>query len=524
LVGNAIKFTERGEVVVEVKPEARGSGEARLHFIVRDTGVGIPADKRAAIFEAFTQADGSTTRKYGGTGLGLAIATRLVAMMGGEIWVESELGGGSTFHFTAKFGIQPSSETISLHTEPLILQGLPALVVDDNETNRRILGQMLTNWGLRVTVADSGQRALELMTEASESGRGFDLVLLDGHMPHMDGFELAKSIRNTPELAGATIMMLTSAGHRGDASRCRELGVSAYLIKPIKQSTLFDAIVSVLGGAKCSERLQTPLVTRHSVREARKRFHVLLAEDNPVNQTLAVRLLQKHGHTVVVASNGVEALRALDKESFDLVLMDVQMPEMGGFEATDHIRQREKISGTRTPIIAMTAHAMKGDRERCLAAGMDGYVAKPVKVDELLAQMEAHVTMGREAGVAVVPDSNSGGRKILDQETLLANVAGDRELLGELQGIFAAEYPKLLAEIHSAIADGSAIRLQAAAHQLKGMVSNFGCKPAWNHAQNLETLGQNGSTKGAEESVEGLEASLKELSRALDSFCNGVAQ
>jgi CheY-like chemotaxis protein len=386
LIGNSIKFTEHGEVLVTVADESDEPAIVCLHFAVKDTGVGIAADKQEKIFEAFSQADGSTARRYGGTGLGLTICTRLVNMMGGDIWVESQLGQGSTFHFTLRMAVQDSPPPHPDHLQPEQLRDLPALIVDDNSTNRGVLNGTLTRWGMKPTAVEGGHAALQALAAAKNAGCPFPLVLLDGLMPEMDGFALAETIKKDPEMVGATIMMLTSAGHLGDAARCRELGISAYLVKPIRQSELLQAICNVL---KLAPMEKAPLVTRHTLRELRHRSRILLAEDNAINQTLAVRLLEKRGYIVCVAGNGKLALAALEKESMDLVLMDVQMPEMDGFEATAIIRAREMRSGAHLPIIAMTAHAMKGDEERCLTAGMDRYVAKPIDVAELFATIDS---------------------------------------------------------------------------------------------------------------------------------------
>jgi two-component system, sensor histidine kinase and response regulator len=386
LVGNAIKFTEKGEVFVTVCEKSHSPGHVLLQFSVKDSGIGIPIDKQSKIFEAFSQADGSMARKYGGTGLGLTICSRLASMMAGEIWVESEPGAGSTFKFTLKLKTQESPAVRQTPLEPEQLRNLHALVVDDNFTNRSVLNGMLTRWGMRPTAVEGGRAALQALEVAKSTGHPFPLVLLDGQMPEMDGFTLAETIRKDPSLVGAMVMMLTSTGHLGDAARCRELGISAYLVKPIRQGELLEAVCNVLKQPSGDETSR--LITRHSLREERKRLRVLLAEDNAVNQTLAVRILEKRGYGVRVAGNGREALAALQKEEFDLILMDVQMPEMDGFETTAAIRLREKGSGKRMPIVAMTAHALKGDEERCLAAGMDAYVSKPIRTNELFATIE----------------------------------------------------------------------------------------------------------------------------------------
>jgi signal transduction histidine kinase/DNA-binding response OmpR family regulator len=393
LAGNAIKFTSAGEVVLQVQTQDREGEDRLLHFTVSDTGIGIPLEKQKLIFEPFTQADTSTTRKYGGTGLGLTICTRLVGMMGGKIWVESDPGRGTAFHFTARLGVS-HAQAIKVGTiaPPEILRDVKVLVVDDNRTNRRILEGMLKRWEMETTSVQSGEEALVQLSTARESGRPYGLLLTDMHMPKMDGFELVERIRQKPEIAAATIMMLTSAGHSGDAARCQELGVAAYLLKPIRQSELREAIARVLGAVVGKGPI--PLITRFSLLDAREpsvSLSVLLAEDNAVNQRLASRLLEKRGHRVVVAANGQEALAALEKGDYDLVLMDVQMPEMDGLEATAAIRKKEKLSGNHQMIIALTAHAMKGDQERCLAAGMDGYLSKPIRSQELDAILDTHI-------------------------------------------------------------------------------------------------------------------------------------
>jgi CheY-like chemotaxis protein len=353
--------------------------------MVKDTGVGIPPDVQERIFEAFSQADGSMARKYGGTGLGLTISTRLVALMGGRIWVESQAGEGSTFHFTFRLAVQDTSSLNSVSLQPEQLRNLHALIVDDNFTNRKVLNGMLTRWGMKPTAVEGGRAALQALEVAKSTGRPFPLILLDGQMPEMDGFALAERIKKDPDLVGASIMMLTSAGHLGDAARCRELGISAYLVKPIRQGELLQGICNVLN---LSTQMKAPLVTRHSLREAMSRSRVLLVEDNKVNQALAIRLLEKRGYNVSVAGDGRQALAALEKDEFDIVLMDVQMPEMDGFEATAAIRGRERLTGTHIPIVAMTAHALKGDQDRCLSAGMDAYLSKPIRTIELFATIE----------------------------------------------------------------------------------------------------------------------------------------
>ncbi len=382
LVGNAIKFTQHGEVVLHVQMESRSKEHIALHFTVADTGIGIPLEKQAAIFESFTQADGSMTRTFGGTGLGLTISTRLVEFMHGKIWVESEVSKGSRFHFTASFRLQTFSAKTIVPCDPLILRDMRVLVVDDNETNRHILAKMLTGWHARPVVVESGARAITTLREGQGLGRYFPLILLDAQMPEMDGFALAQCIKQNPAWEAATIMMLSSAGQRGDAQRCREVGVAAYLTKPVRQEELLDAILTALGTNPKKIPSILPVVSR-SLSKPNGRLRILLVEDNPVNQLLARRMLEKRGHTVVLAANGKEALLALENNSFELVFMDVQMPEMDGLQATAAIRANEKNTGRHVPIVAMTAHSMVGDEDRCRQAGMDDYLSKPLRLDEL---------------------------------------------------------------------------------------------------------------------------------------------
>jgi signal transduction histidine kinase/CheY-like chemotaxis protein len=392
LVGNAIKFTAEGEVTIRVEVQEESEDEVTLHYAIKDTGVGIPLDKQQTIFEAFTQADSSMTRTYGGTGLGLAISTRLVNLMGGKIWVESVVGQGSTFHFTMRCRMQKIS---SRKYEPLdvgMLRDLSVLVVDDNATNRRVLQEMLLTWKMKPVMSEGGAEALTLLEQAKTRGTPFALILLDAQMPEMDGFSFADRIKQDAPLTRSVVIMLTSAGLRGDAARCRELGIKAYLTKPIKRSDLLLAIKVVLGSPAVTEE-QPSVITIHSLRESRGRLRILLVEDNRVNQAVATRLLEKRGHKVVVAGNGRAALEALEKETPDLVLMDVQMPEMDGLQATAAIREGELKTGKHIPIIAMTAHAMAGDKERCLKAGMDGYVSKPLRAEFVFAAIEEVVSI-----------------------------------------------------------------------------------------------------------------------------------
>ena len=395
LIGNAIKFTAHGEVKLKIHVEAEEGEDRILHFTVSDTGIGIPAEKQKLIFQPFSQADTSTTRKYGGTGLGLTISKRLVSLMGGTMWVESQAGRGAHFHFTARLKKSEKPMAAGTMAPSVSLRGVKVLIVDDNHTNRRILEGMMRRWEMKTTSVENGEEALMQLSSAQSVGDPYALVLTDMHMPKMDGFSLIEQIRRTAELSAAIIMMLTSAGHRGDGARCQELGVAAYLLKPIRQSELREAIARVLGAPAGKGAI--PLVTRYSLQDARAPqtiLSVLVAEDNTVNQLLAKRLLEKRGHRVTMTMNGREALEALAKDRFDLVLMDLQMPEMDGFQATLALREKEKVKqdGFHQPVIALTAHAMKGDKERCLAAGMDGYLTKPIGPQDLDAMLEIYVS------------------------------------------------------------------------------------------------------------------------------------
>jgi PAS domain S-box-containing protein len=388
LVGNALKFTAKGEIAVVVETEAQTMDAVSVHVSVRDTGIGIPAEKQQVIFEAFTQADGSTTRTYGGTGLGLTISAQLAKMMGGRIWVDSELGHGCTFHFTARLGLSHSSAAKILALLPPKLEDLSVLVVDDNATNRRILEETLKSWGMKPVLVDGGGAALDALQCAANAGEPFSLILLDLMMPEMDGFEVIERIGQQKGLPRPPIVMLSSAGQGGDNVRCRALGAAAYLVKPVKPSELFDTIISALALSWQRNKKGAAVPVKVEAKGGRN-LHILVAEDNAVNRLVAVKTLENAGHSVAVAVNGQEALDFVAREAFDLVFMDVQMPVMGGFEATALLREKEKGTGRRQPIVAMTAHAMKGDRERCLEAGMDGYVAKPMHRKELDAAIAA---------------------------------------------------------------------------------------------------------------------------------------
>ena len=485
LVGNAIKFTERGHIILDVREETRTNECTMLHFSVSDTGVGIPRDKHASIFEAFTQADGSTTRRFGGSGLGLTIAASLVQMMGGRIWVTSEPGLGSAFHFTVPFDIAAVAEPAL----PARLAGMEVLVVDDNPVNRRVLVDQLARWDMRPTAVDCGRAAIDTLLDAARSNTPFLLVLLDANMPDMDGFDVAERIAAHPALAGTTIMMLTSSGRYGDAARCRELGISAYLTKPVNER---DLLIQVTRALRSGPERAAPasMPARRSGKAAlavcAEPRRILLAEDNPVNQRVAAGLLTQRGHHVSIANNGREAVDLLEREAFDLVLMDVQMPVMGGLEATAAIRERERARGGYTRIVAMTAHAMSGDRERCMASGMDGYLPKPVNQALLYEVVE-----GGAAGVV-------SRAAPLNSTELLERLGGDANLLAEIIRIALEDCPKRLAAIAEAVErrDGELIRTTA--HALKGAAGTLTAELLFQAAGVLERIGAENRLDAAE--------------------------
>jgi PAS domain S-box-containing protein len=390
LVGNAIKFTSSGEIVVSVTCRSRNAACCELQFNIADSGIGIPKEKQAAIFEAFTQADNSTTRQFGGTGLGLPISALLVKMMGGTVWVESVEGQGSTFRFTAKLKTSSLPASSSEETTQPHLANISVLVVDDNETNRRILSEMVGSWGMHCRTAASASEALQILRDAHNAATPYRIVLTDCRMPGMDGFDFANAIRQDPNMSEALILMLTSADRNGDMKRCRELGIDRYLVKPIGKSELFNTIVAVLEGEMKQLAPETPApAPRPTSVNPHPSLHILIAEDNPVNQMYLRLALEKMGHTTATAVNGREVIQRALNETFDLVFMDVQMPEMDGLAATAQIRDIENRRGGHIPIVAMTAHALDGDQQRCLAAGMDGYISKPAKLLEIATIIEA---------------------------------------------------------------------------------------------------------------------------------------
>ena len=523
LTDNAIKFTARGDVMVKVAVVASGSSQRCLHFSVSDTGIGIPAAQQSSIFEAFEQADGTTTRNYGGTGLGLAIASKLVQAMGGRIWVESTVGKGTTFHFTSQMSALEAPAPETALADPRQLEGLRVLVVDDNAVNRRILRDMLANWRMQPAVVASGASALNEMLRAAREGTPFPLVILDGMMPEMDGFAVAEKIREHAERSGATVMMLSSAMPNGAARRCDALGVASYLMKPVNQSELLDAILIAVGQSPALPQITVEV----SPAPISGGLRILLAEDNVINRALAAGILEKCGHTLVHAANGLEAVTALEAEGFDLILMDVQMPEMDGFEATRRIRELERGSGWHTPIVAMTAHAMAGDRERCLAAGMDDYISKPLHKAELF-DLIRRITELRGSGCApvvavaaspqVAAPAESKALPIYARKELLDQFDGDEALLRRLIHIFHEDTPRLLDDLRSSITQRNGAGLARSAHALLSSLGMFGARHALRLTEELENQGREQNYEHTERTFSALEDAAAEIHAALSAL------
>jgi signal transduction histidine kinase/CheY-like chemotaxis protein len=491
LVGNALKFTERGHVLVAVREDSHAAGSTKLHFSVTDTGVGIPREKHKTIFEAFRQADGSTTRRFGGTGLGLTISATLVGLMGGRLWLDSEPGVGSTFHFTVALDVTDVRDSRPADQKPPHLE---VLIVDDNEVNRRLLAAQLTRWGMTATAVAGGRAALDALTAAAQTERPFELVLLDANMPDMDGFEVAAAIAKRPDIARATVMMLTSSGEYGDSARCSALGIAAYLTKPVYSADLLAAIERAIGTAHSATAPVATTSTAGALAMGAdgRRSRVLLVEDNAVNQRVASGLLTRRGHHVTVAGNGREALARLEQETFDVVLMDIQMPVIGGLDATVLIRERERGTGRHMRIVAMTAHAMSSDRQRCLAAGMDGYLSKPIEPSLLFAVVEQN-SNGHEGVAAPVTEPVA-----FDEAALRQRLSGDDDLMNDVIRMFLEDLPARLAAIHNAVAARDADALHAAAHVLKGAAGNLSAGGLCGAARVLERVAAESRMDAAE--------------------------
>lgn len=524
LIGNAVKFTERGEVIVSVRVRNSSDTEVELEFSVADTGVGIPREKHSHIFEAFAQADSSTTRNYGGSGLGLAIASRLVGMMGGRIWVESEPSKGSTFFFTSRFGRSsgvsiPVAEA-ALHAE---LLHLPVIIVDDNATNRMILTEMTTGWGMDVCSVAGGAAALVAMRDRCVAGGGFRLAIVDGNMPEMNGFELVEKIKQDPRLTDAVIMMLTSGSQKGDAERCRQLGIASYLLKPIRKAELLSAILSAVGSRPS---VNSGTLVERAESSKNSPLRILLVEDNPINQTVALRMLAKKKHEVVLAGNGNEALAVFERQrhAFDLVLMDVQMPGMDGITATRQIRALEKERGGHTPIIAMTARAMKGDEEACIQAGMDAYLAKPIESKRLYGLLARYTKKNSVAETSVDCPGVGDDRSHVsgwDVHTALQRVNGDEELLREIAEIFLQQTPKLLADLRKAATLKEFNQIESAAHTLKGEISYFDTALA-DQAKQIERMGRERRLDTLSADISRFESALAPLMKAIQTSLFGA--
>ena len=510
LVGNAIKFTSQGEVVLAVGRVAGEDDPATLQFSVQDTGIGIPEERRKAIFEAFEQADNSMTRKFGGTGLGLAISLRLVEMMGGHMRVESHVGRGSVFHFTAKLRARPADDAPSV-TERACLSALRVLIVDDSATTRAALAEALSTWKINSQAVESCREAIRLLRKAETESRPFQVVLVDANLPDVDGFTLARWVRADDRLSTQVFLMLTSSHRPQGIDYCESFGVTACLLKPIKHSELLEALHLAVDPCLPAELLVPAVENKRTTPPLR----ILVAEDSLVNQKLAVGLLQRQGHAVAVANNGREALSALARQTYDVVLMDVQMPEMDGLETTTVIRARERRTGGHVPIIAMTACAMQGDREECLSAGMDGYLAKPIRAAQLLGTLDDVL---QQVNREIAMSSREFAEDPMDWSKALEVVQGDRDLLKDIIDAFLDECPRMLDEIRSAILQGDRATLQRAAHTIKGSMRYFGAKEAFERAFELESRGRDGQLAGAEQLLERLEREIGRLQPELTAF------
>jgi two-component system, sensor histidine kinase and response regulator len=528
LVGNAFKFTEQGMIIVDAEIESMTGDDVRLQISVSDTGIGIPLEKQQIIFESFAQVDGSTTRRFGGTGLGLTISRQLVELMGGRMWLESELGKGSRFHFTCNFRQETKAMSPLECIAAQALPGLNVLIVDNNAVNRGILSEMISNWRMKPTAADNGAVALDLLEAAQIAGHPFSIMLLDAMMPELDGFEVLRRIQPKHGLLGAIVMLLSGDHRLADSEQCRQLGVKHSLMKPVGQSELLDAILAALGLAAAEKQFIGPIPSTPEKPLGRS-LHILLAEDNPVNQKLAIRLLEKAGHRVNLACTGREALEAWENSGtarFDVVLMDIQMPEMDGLEATAGIRNREKGSGNHIPILAMTAHAMRGDKEKCLASGMDGYVSKPIRPAELFAEIDKWVTAPQ--GSATVQDTSLQNDKKsleqIDRLSLFERVDGDHQLLAEMIHLFQEEAPHLLSVMRGALQCGDMLVLERAAHSLKGAAGNLSAQATVAAALQVEKAAANNDLKSTTENLGTLERAVEHLLPALAELRQGVTK
>ena len=516
LLSNAIKFTSTGEVVLKILPQSIEDGTVFAHVTVSDTGIGIPEDKLGLVLAPFSQADGSTTRKFGGTGLGLAICIQLVEMMGGVFWVESEIGVGTTFHFTAEFGVVESDLDADQFVVPAVLSDSRILVVDDNATSRQILENIMAGWNVYPGLSDGAQNAMRELERAYAEGKPYNLVITDSNMPEIDGFGLIKWIRDNSEISQAKAIILTSHVRQGDAALRRELDISAHVVKPIRQSELLDAMLTSFSEMQSANESSQFGATSADVQEVAA-MNILLAEDNALNQRLAVRLLERSGHHVDIAENGEQAVQANNRGMYDLILMDVQMPEMDGLEATRAIRESERqSSGPHVPIVAMTANAMPGDREQCIAAGMDDYISKPIDPDHLASAIGRIAEWGRiDQSHQTSEEETEIDVPVIDWETALRRAGGDREFLDELFDMFFENVPKLKADVESAMQTNDARKLLEASHTLKGSAANLSAVQVSEAALKLEMMGISGDLSGAADAYEALCNELDNMSQTL---------
>jgi CheY-like chemotaxis protein/HPt (histidine-containing phosphotransfer) domain-containing protein len=526
LIGNAIKFTASGEVVVNVEEQWRSDDELGIHVSVPDTGIGIPGDRLRSIFDSFTQVDSSMARKFGGTGLGLTITAQLLAMMKGRIWVRSEEGKGSTFHFSIPLRLSQKPR-LGGSRDASMLSGRTALVVDDNATNRKILQDMLGHWGMRTTSSDGAAAALKELENAARKDQPFDIILLDGMMPVVDGFQLAGMIKQRPDLKCGTIMMLSSADQPQSAEKCKQLAIMNYLVKPISAASLLDAILVALGDEEAVREKTEADVSREEATQdgvkqtaASRELRILVVDDHEANRQLARKILERRGHRCTEAKDGREAMETLNEYTCDLVLMDVQMPNMDGFQATGAIRESEDNAGHRLPIVALTAHAMSGDRDKCLAAGMDAYLSKPINARELVAVVErlGGASPATQRNATSSPHGEPSGNAAYDFAAALDRVDGEVDLLLDTMNFFLKDSPGLLNQISDAIKQSNGAALQSAAHRLKSLIASFDHDRGVKITQQLEHMGRQCEFETADESVCELIKIVQQLRSVIGDF------
>ncbi len=517
LVGNAVKFTDRGEIIVSVKTDSYTENGVCLLFSVRDTGIGIPLEKQESIFRAFEQADGSTSRRFGGTGLGLAISSQLVELMRGKIWLESRVGEGSVFCFTASFIADPEEDYAFELLSDLDLTGVKVLVVDDNASNREIIREILESWKMDPVAVSGIEEARDAYFRANEANEPFLLAVLDSEMPMSSGFTLARWLMDRQGHVTPRIIMMLTGSKTRSRNEMQSLGIRAGVSKPVRPSDLFEAIIAALDIAT-ARKMSSPGITDDTPVKEEHPLRILVAEDTAFNQKFIIRLLGRRGHQVTIAENGLKAVEALKKDTFDLVLMDVQMPEMDGFEATAAIREMEKTGEQHIPIIAMTAHSMKGDREQCLQAGMDDYVSKPVSSDALFKAIRSLIPglEGEEARKENIVPKVSIPR--LDLDGLLRTFDNDMIFLKECTDMFMQEYPKMLAQIQTHVEEKDGPGLRRTAHAIKGMMGNFQAASIARTAYALEEMGHKEDFGQAGPVFETLRAEVTDFGKMLSDF------